>query len=80
MWEFLDRYWVKFINGYCKVDFLCYNGNPNWLGWIPIGFIGLFCFCFCIGFCGWVYRMDKEEREMEELHKKYIKRVFKREN
>lgn len=41
MWKFLDKYWNEFINGYCKVDFLCYNGEPNWLGWIPIGFIGI---------------------------------------
>lgn len=41
MWEFLDKYWIKFINGYCKVGFLCENNDPNWLGWIPIGFIGI---------------------------------------
>ncbi len=40
MWEFLNRCWVKFINGYCEVDFLCYNGEPNWLGWIPLIGIG----------------------------------------
>ena len=42
MWKFLDEYWIKFINGYCKVDFLCYNGEPNWLGWIPLIFLGIF--------------------------------------
>lgn len=23
-----------FIDGFCKVEFLCYAGDPNWLGWI----------------------------------------------
>ena len=25
--------WNKFISGFCKVKFLCFAGNPNWLGW-----------------------------------------------
>jgi len=30
----------KFITGFCKVEFLCYQGEPNWLGWglLGIGF------------------------------------------
>jgi hypothetical protein len=24
--------WDKFITGFCKVEFLCYAGDPNWLG------------------------------------------------
>ena len=24
----------SFINGFCKVEFLCYLGEPNWLGWL----------------------------------------------
>ena len=23
-----------FFNSFCKVEFLCYQGDPNWLGWI----------------------------------------------
>jgi hypothetical protein len=29
----------KFINEFCKVEFLCYAGEPNWIGWVVIGFI-----------------------------------------
>ncbi|MGB1876020.1 MAG: hypothetical protein ACPHGY_03710 [Rhodospirillaceae bacterium] len=31
-----------FINGFCKVEFLCYAGDPNWLGWIVLVIGGLF--------------------------------------
>ena len=37
----MNSVWNKFIVGYCKVDFLCYNGDPNWLGWIPLIGIGI---------------------------------------
>jgi len=30
--------WNKFITGFCKVEFLCYGGAPNWLGWGVLGF------------------------------------------
>jgi len=26
--------WESFIQGFCKVEFLCYAGDPNWLGWM----------------------------------------------
>jgi len=29
--------WNKFITGFCKVEFLCYDGAPNWLGWGVLG-------------------------------------------
>jgi len=32
--------WDKFISGFCKVEFLCYAGSPQWLGWGVLG-IGL---------------------------------------
>jgi len=28
--------WNDFITGFCKVEFLCYAGDPNWLG---VGFL-----------------------------------------
>ena len=28
--------WDKFIYEFCKVQFLCYEWEPNWLGWILI--------------------------------------------
>jgi len=30
-------FWDKFIYGFCKVEFLCWQGDPNWLGWAVIG-------------------------------------------
>ena len=41
--------WDSFINGYCKVEFLCHGGEPNWLGWVVIVFAGLFLLGFVIG-------------------------------
>ncbi len=29
----VSELWAKFIYGFCKVEFLCYAGEPNWLGW-----------------------------------------------
>lgn len=29
--------WNKFISGFCKVEFLCFAGDPNWLGWGALG-------------------------------------------
>ena len=41
--------WDSFIAGYCKVEFLCYAGEPNWLGWIPIGIVGFLVFLIGLG-------------------------------
>lgn len=29
--------WDSIIIGFCKVEFLCYQGEPNWLGWLILG-------------------------------------------
>jgi len=34
--------WNNFIVGFCKVEFLCYAGEPNWLGWAVMVFGLLF--------------------------------------
>jgi len=28
--------WDSFKLGYCKVQFLCYEGDLNWLGWVVL--------------------------------------------
>lgn len=28
--------WNYFIAGFCKVEFLCWHGDPNWLGWVVL--------------------------------------------
>ena len=33
-----------FINSFCKVQFLCYQGEPNWLGIIVLLVPGLILF------------------------------------
>lgn len=37
-----------FISSFCKVEFLCYAGDPNWLGWMVLvmGGLGLHWFCW----------------------------------
>ena len=32
---------TNFYNTFCKVEFLCYQSEPNWLGWIIIVTFGL---------------------------------------
>ena len=44
----LVELWGKFIAGFCKVEFLCHGGEPNWLGWIVIGWVGLVGAVLCI--------------------------------
>ena len=36
--------WDSFIESFCKVEFLCYAGEPNWLGWIFIAILGVAVF------------------------------------
>ena len=33
--------WDSFLTGFCKVDAVCWHGDPNWLGWILIGILGI---------------------------------------
>ena len=39
--------WNKFIFGFCKVEFLCHAGSPNWLGRGVLG-IGLIVALFLL--------------------------------
>ena len=43
----------SFFSSFCKVEFVCYEGDPNWLGWlilIPFFlFITFFLFNLLIG-------------------------------
>ena len=42
MWATISGWWDKFIFGFCKVEFLCWNGEPNWLGCLVLSFfVGL---------------------------------------
>ncbi len=40
----MSELWNKFIFGFCKVEFLCWNGDPNWLGWIFIAILAILAF------------------------------------
>ena len=48
------KYWHSFIVGFCKVEFLCYAKEPNWLGVAVIGvmvcvmFFACMYFLFCV--------------------------------
>jgi hypothetical protein len=32
----MGEYWDRFIFGFCKVEFLCWQGEPNWLGFMVL--------------------------------------------
>lgn len=34
--------WDTFVTEFCKVEFVCFAGEPNWLGWVALGFGTLF--------------------------------------
>jgi len=44
------NYWNEFIISFCKVDFLCYNWETNWLGGVVlvIGGVWLFGLAFTV--------------------------------
>jgi MFS family permease len=33
-----EEVWNWFLDEFCKVDAVCYGGEPNWLGWVVIIF------------------------------------------
>jgi len=38
--EIMGEFWEKFLFGFCKVDAVCWQGDPNWLGWIILFIVG----------------------------------------
>ena len=34
--------WHEFLDSFCKVGAVCYQGEPNWLGWTVLTVGGLF--------------------------------------
>ena len=42
-------YWEGWHEGFCEVEFLCYRGEPNWLGYM-VFFGGLFCLWWFLEF------------------------------
>jgi len=45
----MPELWEKFIFEFCKVGFLCWQGEPNWLGWILIGISSVVIFVVIAG-------------------------------
>ena len=40
-----------FIESFCKVEAVCYQGDPNWLGWlllIPLGLLVFILACMAV--------------------------------
>ena len=46
----MSEWWADFIAGFCKVEVLCYAGEPNWLGGIVLGLSGLLITKSLVGF------------------------------
>jgi hypothetical protein len=44
-----EWFWSQFIPGFCKVQFLCYDGMPNWLGWGVLAWGGLMAAAIVLG-------------------------------
>ena len=47
-----------FMEGFCKVEFLCYAGELNWLGWMVLG-IGLVLILLALPLLGLVFEYLK---------------------
>jgi len=48
----MEEFFAKFITGFCKVQFLCYEGAPNWLGWGVLGIGALVLIVLFFSFAG----------------------------
>ena len=44
----LITFWDSFLSGFCKVGVVCWQGSPNWLGWILVTLLGLLVLVACI--------------------------------
>lgn len=65
----MNNTWNKFIIGYCKVDLLCVNNDPNWLGWFILIVLGLF-FSFClIAVVGSAFESADTNRRLKEYRR-----------
>jgi hypothetical protein len=40
--------WEKFLFEFCKVGVVCWNGEPNWLGWLALAFGALVLVIFAL--------------------------------
>ena len=55
-------FWDSFLNGFCKVSFVCWQGSPNWLGWILVAFLGLLILVLCFMlWMKWLVLVAEEE-------------------
>jgi len=43
----MSEFWDKFVYEFCKVEFVCWNGELNWLGWVFI-VLGLLILLFLL--------------------------------
>lgn len=50
--------WTGFITGFCEVQFLCYEGHPNWLGWLIL----LFGACIVAAMISLLLYLDQHSR------------------
>lgn len=66
----MSSVWNKFIAGYCKVDFLCVNSDPNWLGWIPLIGIGIVVSLSIIGIILSAIEQEITIRKLDAINKR----------
>ena len=54
--EWLDETWDNFLTSFCKVDIVCFEGEPNWLGYIllPIFFLIVFYLSQLLFVISWI--------------------------
>ena len=62
--------WNGFINGYCKVDFLCYQGAPNWLGWFNLIVLGVFVALIVVLGLSAAIEREVRARKIETINKR----------
>ena len=58
----MSEYWKSFLVGFCKVEAVCFEGDPNWLGWILIGILVIVLVIVLIIVLNYVLRHDLSSR------------------
>lgn len=61
--------WNSFIEGFCKVEMLCYQGDPNWLGWINIGILGTVPAVGILAGLAFIFTTEEDELRLRKLEK-----------
>ena len=48
----MNEIWDAFLLEFCKVEFVCHSGEPNWLGWVAMSVGGIVALYIALAILG----------------------------